>query len=37
MDGPLTPKTPDVNENMINLSIPTGSYLYVNYQKYNFT
>jgi hypothetical protein len=37
MDGPLTPKTPDVNENMINLSIPKGSYLYVNYQKYNFT
>ena len=37
ISGPLTPKTPDINENMINVSIPKGSYLYVNYQKYNFT
>ena len=37
IDSPLTPKTPDINENLINLSIPKGSDLYVNYQKYNFT
>ena len=37
MDSPLTPRTPDVNENMINLSIPKGRDVYVNYQKYNFT
>ena len=37
ISGPLTPKTPDINENMINVSIPKGSYLYVNYQKYNLT
>ncbi len=33
----LTPRTPDVNENMINLVIPRGSNLYVNYEKFNFT
>jgi hypothetical protein len=33
----LTPRTPDVNENMINLVIPRGSELYVNYEKFNFT
>jgi len=35
MDSPLTPRTPDVNDNMINLSIPKGSKIYVNYQKYD--
>ena len=37
MSGPLKPKTPDINENMINVSIPKGSYLYINYQKYDLT
>ena len=38
-EEPNTPTslTPDVNENMINLVIPRGSELYVNYEKYNFT
>ena len=38
-EEPNTPTslTPDVNENMINLVIPRGSELYVNYEKFNFT
>ena len=35
---PLTPKlsTPDANENTINVKIPRGREIYVNYNKYNF-
>ncbi len=32
----LTPRTPDVHQNMINLEIPRGSELYVNYEKFHF-
>lgn len=34
---PTTPKTPDVNENMINVPITKGCSVYVNYQHFDFT
>ncbi len=36
-ETPRTPRTPDINKNTINLSIPKGCEIYVNYEKYNFT
>lgn len=34
-DSPITPRTPDANLNTLNLMIPKGSELYVNYEKVN--
>jgi hypothetical protein len=34
---PTTPRTPDVNENVINVPITKGSNIYVNYQHFDFT
>ena len=34
---PTTPRTPDVNENMINVPITKGSNIYVNYKHFDFT
>jgi hypothetical protein len=31
-----SPRTPDVHENMINIEIPRGSELYLNYEKFHF-